>query len=245
MVPLGGLTLRRDGSPCRPPCRPLPVSSAGVVNPSRASRDRAAPHTLGIVERHRITRLIVAGILPLTLFACDSSPGGKSLDQLLPSSPGDGLPATLVTQQQLDVSAASQATPLSAGSVQNFLAGTNFQGAYSRVWGASQTYATTLAMQFATPSQATRFLTFERTGIAEGANTFVTDHPAIPGSFVFVLDGTSAVAGSAPQYCNGVWFTQAQDAFESLVCGSSPEWATQAEALANSEYALAKQALSS
>jgi hypothetical protein len=171
--------------------------------------------------------------------ACSDATPGSSLDSYLPSTPGNGLPGAVVTQQALDQSAAGQATPLAAATVQGYLAATHFQGGYARIWGVSPTFVTSLVFQFTTTSDATAFLTDMRRGIGGGNNTFVTDHPAIPGSFVFVLDGTSAAGGPAPQFCNGVWLSRAQRAFEALVCGASAQWASQAEALAGSEYALA------
>ena len=196
-----------------------------------------------MVCRLEIALLASALFMSVALLGCDSGPPSTALDQLLPSAPGSDLPSALITQQDLDESATAKATPLDSGSMRTFLTGAAFQGAYSRVWGAGQTFVTTLVVRFGTRADASRFLAFQRGGIGTGANTFVSDHPAIPGSFVFVLDGTSAAAGSAPQFCNGVWFTRANDAFESLVCGASPQWATEAEDLAASEYSLANQAL--
>lgn len=177
--------------------------------------------------------------LTLALCACDGGTPGSSLDRWLPETPGDGLPSAVVSQQALDVDAAAQATPLGAATVHTSLDAHHFQGGYGRVWGVRPTFVTALVLQFTTAADATAFVAEMRTGIGGGGNTFVAAHPAISGSFVFVLDGSSGAGGSTPQYCNGVWFARAQRAYESLVCGASPQWATEAEALAARENGLA------
>jgi hypothetical protein len=180
------------------------------------------------------------------LAACAGGPadGGPGLSDLLPATPGAGLPGTLVTQQNLDASEAASALPSDSTATAGELASHGFREGYIRIWGTRSNYATMAVLSFDGVAQASAFRDFERAGMAAGVNTYVAAHAGIPGSFVFVITSPTKQAPSGdPVFCNGVWFALQDYAFESLACGATPAWATQVEQVAQAEYARARSEL--
>lgn len=194
----------------------------------------------------RRTLPLLAAVTCAALVACSGGGGdaGPGVSGLLPSTPGAGLPSSVVTQEQLDAGEAASALPSDSGATSAELSSHGYRDGYIRIWGSPSNYATMAVLSFGNVSEAAAFRDFERTSMAAGVNTYVTAHPGIPGSFVFVITAATkqAVSGD-PVFCNGVWFALADYAFESLACGATPAWATQVEQVAQAEYRKARSDL--
>jgi hypothetical protein len=190
---------------------------------------------------------LLASMTCAAVVACGGGgDAGPGLSDLLPATPGAGLPAAVVTQEQLDDGEAASALPTDSTATLAELRSVAFRGGYIRIWGGRSNYATMAVLSFGNMSEAAAFREFEHSGIAAGANTYVTAHPGIPGSFVFVITApTKQSVAADPVFCNGVWFAFGAYAFESLACGATPAWATQVEQVAQAEYRHAESALGS
>lgn len=194
-------------------------------------------------------RWVLQPLLVLTcaaVVACTAGPAdqGPGVSDLLPSSPGAGLPSSVLTEQDLDVDGAASALPSDSTSTGAELRSHGYRSGYIRIWGSRSNYATMLVLAFGNVAQAYGFRDFERSSLAAGTNTYVTAHAAIPASFVFAITAATKQNVSAdPVFCNGVWFALQDYAFESLACGATPAWATQVERVAQAEYARAKAQL--
>lgn len=166
------------------------------------------------------------------------------MSDLLPSTPGQGLPSAVVTQERLDVGEAASALPSDSAATSGELTRDGFREGYARIWGSRSNYATMVVLSFGNVAQAAAFRDFERGSMSTAVNTYVSSHAAIPGSFVFVITSPTKQALSAdPVFCNGVWFALQDYAFESLVCGATPNWAMQVEQAAKAEYVRASSEL--
>ena len=173
------------------------------------------------------------------MVACAGGPGdaGPGVADLLPPTPGAGLPAAVLAQEHLDVQETASALPSDSAATSAELSSHGYREGYIRIWGGHSNYATMAVLSFGTVAEAAAFRDFERSSMAAGVNTYVTSHAAIPGSFVFAITApTKQAVSSAPVFCNGVWFAVQDYAFESLACGATPAWATQVEQVAQSEY---------
>jgi hypothetical protein len=189
--------------------------------------------------------------LPLLLAAVVACAGGggdtvPGVGDLLPSTPGAGLPAALLTQQHLDVGEAASALPTDSTATSAELSSHGYREGYIRIWGSRSNYASMVVLSFGNVAQAAAFRDFERGSLAAAVNTFVTPHAGIPGSFVFVITApTKQGISSDPVFCNGVWFALQDYAFESLACGATPAWATKVEQVAQAAYRQARSNLGS
>jgi hypothetical protein len=199
------------------------------------------------MKKHRRYGLpLLASAVCVFAVACAGGAGdaGAAVSDLLPATPGAGLPATLVTEQRLDVGEAASALPSDSSATSAELSSRGYREGYIRIWGSRSNYATMVILSFGKPSQAAAFRDFERSSMSAGVNTYVTAHAGIPGSFVFVITApTKQAISSDPVFCNGVWFALQDYAFESLACGGTPAWATRVEQVAQTEYEHAKSDL--
>ena len=168
----------------------------------------------------------------------------QNSQSLLPDTPGGGLPSKLAVQQALDIQSAASATPADPSAVSSQLTRTSFVGGYSKVWESGTDYVTMIALEFSQPADADAFVVFQRGALVTAANTYVTDHTEIPGSFVYVISSVTR-KGNNDVICEGVWFAFATHSFETMTCGLTPAFATQAEDLAMREYQTARALLSS
>lgn len=189
---------------------------------------------------------LAASLSCALVVGCAGGPAdqGPGVSGLLPATPGSGLPAAVLTQEQLDAGGAASALPSDSTATAAELSSKGFRGGYIRIWGTRSNYATMVVLSFGNVAQAAGFRDFERAATAAGANTYVTAHAGIPASFVFAITApTKQTVSSDPVFCNGVWFALQDYAFESLACGATPAWATQVEQVAEAEYRRAKQEL--
>ncbi|HEX6487360.1 MAG TPA: hypothetical protein VF137_00605 [Candidatus Dormibacteraeota bacterium] len=183
-------------------------------------------------------------VAALLVTACTGADQGASsqdtsagLADFLPAAPGSGLPSQVETQQVLDIDTASTAVPTPADATKAELLNLRYKAGYGRIWGTSTDYVTMLALAFPSPDGAAGFAAFERQGLTGAQNTFVTSHADIPGSFVFVISSPTQASGNEnSEICNGVWFAYHANAYESLACGTLPNWATQIEQAAKNLY---------
>jgi hypothetical protein len=196
--------------------------------------------------RGGLLALVLAGVLlGVACSASDQGVGNASnssgLSDYLPDQPGNGLPGNVNTQQVLDVTEASRALPTGAALTAQQLAADRYRSGFARVWGTPTQYATMVVLALGSTASAQAFLEFERTTLSAASNTYTTAHASIPGSFVFVISSPTQASGSDnSEICNGVWFSYQAFAFESLACGTTPDWATAIEAAAYSLYSRAK-----
>lgn len=188
----------------------------------------------------KLLPLAVAALLAAACTGGDqgtSSGGSAGLADFLPAAPGSGLPSQVETQQVLDVDAASTAVPTPADATKTELLSLSYKTGYGRIWGTSTDYVTMLALAFPSAAGAASFAAFEREGMTGAQNTFVTSHAGIPGSFVFVISSPTEASGNQnSEICNGVWFAYRANAYESLACGTLPNWATQIEQATQNLY---------
>ncbi len=152
----------------------------------------------------------------ITFGACSDgsaqSPSGDLAAYLIPTEQvGSGLATRIDTPMSL--AGVARATPLSADLLSPFLETHGFRDAYARVLSKGSDSVTLIVLEFGSAPQATAMVAFESTNLTSSANTFVTPHQDIPGSFVYVIGGPNKTK-SATLLCDGVWFAGGAHAFE-------------------------------
>ena len=191
-------------------------------------------------------RTIAAVAFLLMTAGCGAQAIGAASGDLLVTHLPTPLPQTVATTQELtEPDQVAAATPADRAAVSQVLAGSSFKDARVRVWSQdADDYVTVILVAFDRASDAGRLVDVEVHDISQGSNTFVTPHPALPGSSVFVIHGATR-QGQQAVVCEGVWAPVRRFAIETLTCSATGAWATQAEQLAQQESDLVKQVPSS
>ena len=174
-------------------------------------------------------------MLGLALTGCDSGATSSLASVALSAAPPGYSAQPVGDNGALSVDDASSASPADPTSVRNFLNNSTFQGGFERVWTHGDDFITDLIYQFGDGATAVRFMTLETEQIKSFKGDYTYPAPQLGNGQGFVLYSTTR-SGDKSVFCNGVWFTVSNRAFQLLDCSVNPGGATRVLELAAQQY---------
>jgi len=165
---------------------------------------------------------------------------GGDVQRLLLSQAPAGYRLRVDTSLPLDKVAA--ATPADPAASTAQLRSDGFLGGWSRVWTSGDDDVEVVAMELGDQFRAADFVRFQLGQLAQGAGVVTYAAGGIPGATAFSLSGNTR-ARRRQVFCQGVWLTVGQYAFEITDCAGAPRYPDLALKTARQQYHVAANAL--